>query len=94
MSIYHPKAINVALRTRCWSMVRQQCSSASQAEHLRKLKADFIVCLNGQNRLSYLNKLKAQISAGLYQVDSHTLARKLVERNRALFMQELKEPPC
>ena len=79
MKAYNPKFVDAVLQARRWSFIGQQSRSTSRAESLRKLKADLVAYQDGKNRQSYLNKLKTQIDAGTYYVDSHALALKMLQ---------------
>jgi len=89
MKAYNPKFVDAVLQARRWSFIGQQSQSASRADSLRKLKAGLVAYQDGQNRLSYLNKLKAQIDAGTYYVDSRALALKVLQKNMAIFSEEI-----
>jgi anti-sigma28 factor (negative regulator of flagellin synthesis) len=91
MKAYNPKFIDAVLQARRWSFIGQQNRSASRAERLRKLKADLIAYQDGENRQSYLNKLKAQIDAGAYYVDSHALALKMLQTEHTTLLKVDRE---
>lgn len=89
MKAYHPKSVDTVRQARRWSFMDQQNRSASQTASLRKLKADLVACLDGHNRLSYLNKLKAQIDSGTYSVDSDALALKMLQNDIIMFLEPI-----
>jgi hypothetical protein len=79
MRVYKPQFVGTALGTRRWVFIGWQWLRESRVESAAKLKADGVACLDGKNRMSHLDRLKAQIDAGTYHVDSRALAHKMLQ---------------
>jgi anti-sigma28 factor (negative regulator of flagellin synthesis) len=78
MKAYRPKYIDIALQARKCSFVDQQGQSELQADSVGNPNTNVVPCLNGNDRMYYVDMLKAQIDAGVYHVNSRALAGKLL----------------
>jgi len=76
MRVYKPQFVGMALGTRRWSI---QWLKESQIGSSTSWLADGVACLDDKNRTSHLDRLKAQIDAGTYHVDSYALASKMLQ---------------
>ncbi len=79
MRVYKPQFLGTALGTRRWLPIGWQQLRESRVESGTKLKAGRIACLDGKHRKSHIDRLKAQIDAGAYHVDSCALAHKILQ---------------
>lgn len=77
MRVYKSQFVGTALRTRRWSLIGWQQLSKSRVESTAKLKADG-GGLDRNDRINHLDRIKAQIDAGTYHIDSHALAHKML----------------
>jgi GH25 family lysozyme M1 (1,4-beta-N-acetylmuramidase) len=91
MRVYKPQFVGTALGTRRWSLIGWQQLRESRVESAAKLKADGVVCLDDKNRINHIDKLKAQIDAGTYHVDSRALAHKMLDAKQVLNMLNVTE---
>lgn len=83
MRVYKPQFLGTALGTRrCLSIGWQQLRE-SRVESGTKLKAGRVACLDGKHRKSHIDRLKAQIDAGAYHVDSCALAHKILQAGQS-----------
>jgi anti-sigma28 factor (negative regulator of flagellin synthesis) len=78
MKAHRPKYIGIALQARKCSFVDQQEQSELRAGGVGKPNANMVPYLNGNDRMYYVDRLKAQIDAGAYHVNSQALAGKLL----------------
>ena len=78
MKAHRPKYIDISLQVRRCSFIDQQGQSELRAGSVEKPAAGLIPCLDGNDRMRYVDRLKAQIDAGAYHVDSRALASELL----------------
>ena len=87
MRVYKPQFVGTALRTRRWSPVGWQRLRESRSESATKLKADGVTCQEGKCRKYHLDRIKAQIEAGTYHVDSYALAHKMLQSRQGSILK-------
>jgi hypothetical protein len=91
MKAHKPKYIDIALQARRCSFIDQQGQRELRAGSVGKPDAGLVPCLDGNDRMRYVDMLKAQIDAGAYHVDSRAIAGKLLEVKLVRSMLDLRE---
>jgi hypothetical protein len=79
MRVYKSQFLDTALGNRTWLPIGWQQLRESRVESATKLKAGRAACLDGKHRKNHIDRLKAQIDAGAYHVDSCALAHKILQ---------------
>lgn len=91
MKAHKPKYIDIALQAHKCSFIDRQGQSELRAGSVGKPNANPVPCLDGNNRMSYVDKLKVQIDAGAYHVNSRALAGRLLGIKSVRSMLNLRE---
>ena len=78
MRVYKSQFVSTALGTRRWSLVGWQQLNEPRVKGATRLRADWVAYLDCKKRTEHLNRLKAQIDAGTYYIDSHAIACKML----------------
>jgi hypothetical protein len=86
MRVYKPPFVGTTLGTQRWSLIAWQRLRELRVESAAELKADGVACLDGKKRKSHLDRLKAQIDAGTYHVDSCALAHKMLQAGQGTIL--------
>ena len=91
MKAHKPKYTDIALQAHKCSFIDRQGQSELRAGSVGKPDAGLVPCLDGNNRMGYVDMLKAQIDAGAYQVNSRALAGRLLGIKSVRSMLNLRE---